>query len=328
MIYPWQQAQWQLFSQQYQQGHLHHAYLLYGQPGVGKLAFGREMANRLLCQQPGDTACGECQHCQWSQAGEHPDLYELAPQDKSVIIKIDQVRQLVSELSQSPHQGAYQVVIIHPAEALALSASNALLKTLEEPIGQVVFILVSDSPWRLLPTVRSRCLMLPCQLQAVVDARTWLQAQIPESTTSSASALLRAAHGAPLLALSYSKQDYLSLMEHWLKDLKALTTQSADLVAMATGAIKQDIQIVLAVLIDVLSDMMKLVLKAERSHLIFQDHADTMQSMVCSVSFSQLAACFDQAVKSRTLLQTTTGINAQLVIESWLIQWMQMFISS
>ena len=326
MIYPWQQSQWKLFIQQYQHRHLHHAYLLYGQPGVGKLAFAHAMAHRLLCQEPGDTACGQCQHCVWSQSGEHPDLYELTPQEKSVIIKVDQVRQLVTDLAQSAHQGAYQVVIIHPAESLALSASNALLKTLEEPIGQIIFILVSDSPWRMLPTVRSRCLMLPCQLQSSCEAQAWLQEHISKSTTSSVSALLRAAHGAPLLALAYSERDYFSLLEHWLNDLNALATQSGDVVTIAAAAIKHDVQVLLAVLIDMLSDMMKLVLKVDQSHLIFQDQADNMRKMVLSLSYSQLAPCFDQAVKSRALLQTTTSVNAQLVIESWLIQWMQMFI--
>ncbi len=132
-----------------------------------------------------------------SAAGTHPDLHRLSPEDKSRAIKIDQVRKLVGFATRTAQYSGYRVAIVAPAEALNRNAQNALLKTLEEPGGQTLLLLVCDQPTLLLPTIRSRCqqriLPLPPQEQAL----EWLQGQVGESARS----LLDAAQGAPLRAL-------------------------------------------------------------------------------------------------------------------------------
>lgn len=154
-IYPWQQAQWQSVLQQLQADRLPHALLLAGPSGLGKRSFANALAAHALCVK--HTACGQCRSCLLLNASNHPDLLELQPEAEGKAIKIEQVRELVTELGQTAQQGSYQVVVIEPAEAMNKAGANALLKTLEEPPGPVIFLLISHQPATIPATIRSRC---------------------------------------------------------------------------------------------------------------------------------------------------------------------------
>ena len=129
-IYPWQQRRWQQLRQQVAQNRLPHAILITGQAGVGKYHFANSFARFLLCQQRTTDACGYCQSCHWFNAATHPDLIRIQPEEEGKAIKIAQIRQLVHDLSHTASQIGYQVVILHPAEAMNKAAANALLKIL------------------------------------------------------------------------------------------------------------------------------------------------------------------------------------------------------
>ena len=90
------------------------------------------------------------------QAGNNPDVLIVAPED-SRVVRIDQIRSLIDFAWQTSHAVGRQVIILEQAEAMNPSAANALLKTLEEPPGQLLLLLITDNPGKLLPTIRSRC---------------------------------------------------------------------------------------------------------------------------------------------------------------------------
>ena len=176
---------------------LPHALLIQGRGGLGKTALAMAFAQQLLCEgtTSADRACGQCQACLWFSQGNHPDFRLLQPEAlaespaaegearrrdgeaASRQIRIDQVREVQGLLEIGTHRRGLRVVLIRPAEAMNVAASNALLKSLEEPPPSTVFLLVSSMPDRLLPTVRSRCQRVSVPPASAADAVPWLAAQ-------------------------------------------------------------------------------------------------------------------------------------------------------
>jgi DNA polymerase-3 subunit delta' len=135
-------------------------YLFTGESGIGKRALAVEFGRLLNCLSPvkgqeGPDACGECSHCERIKKGVHPDFRMVTPEDG--MIRIEQVRDLIEFLSLKALEAQYKIIIIDEAERMNPAASNAFLKTLEEPPEGSLIILVTSLPDQLLDTVRSRC---------------------------------------------------------------------------------------------------------------------------------------------------------------------------
>lgn len=213
MHYPWLESAWQQLMSQ--RAHLPHAILLKGRAGIGKHDFAVAFAKALLCQNPvNQHACGQCQSCSWFEEGAHPDYKWLtpegedAPEDatkktvKRTIISVAQIRQLRDFVGLSSHQSGLKVIVLSPAVALNTASANALLKMLEEPPADTLFVLVSSQPQRLLPTIISRCQTLTLPMPEIQAALAWLASQ----GLGDAEKWLAEAGGAPLLALALNER--------------------------------------------------------------------------------------------------------------------------
>jgi len=137
-------------------GKLAHSYLFYGPQGVGKEFAAREFAKLLNCTENKSDTCDKCSTCLRITQSKHPDILWIYPAGKSRVITIKQVRRLQDFLAWKPYEGRVKVCVLVDAHTLKAEASNALLKTLEEPPQNSVLVLVTDSPELLLPTIRSR----------------------------------------------------------------------------------------------------------------------------------------------------------------------------
>ncbi|MFT3733475.1 MAG: DNA polymerase III subunit delta' [Rhodocyclaceae bacterium] len=218
---------------------LPHALLFAGAPGSGKRLFAEQLAQALLCQRPDAEgfACGQCGSCNWFGADNHPDMLRLVPaadeaddepegeadggkkeKKKSQQIVIDQVRGMQGLLEISGHQGGRRIVLIDPAEAMNVAAANALLKSLEEPPIDAVFLLVSHAPRRLLPTIRSRCQVRDFPVPDAGVATQWLK----ERGASEPDAVLGFASGLPLAALDYVKGPLAEARKRFASDMLGL----------------------------------------------------------------------------------------------------------
>jgi len=148
-------------------GELHHAVMLHGPAPDVLRALAMQIAKALNCLR--GTAGDDCAACQRIERRLHPDVHFIEVAGERKMISIEQIREIVSEAAMRPYEGRSKVFLIDPAEALSVSGSNALLKTLEEPARDTTFILLTRSPDLLLPTIRSRCQMLYVAGEVKVD---------------------------------------------------------------------------------------------------------------------------------------------------------------
>jgi DNA polymerase-3 subunit delta' len=220
-----------------------HAWLLQGPSGLGQYALAFALARAWLCETPlaDATACGHCPSCHAIGVRTHADLCVLMPETQMLAldwpldekaqaelddkkrkpskeIRVEAMRDTVEFSQRTSSRGRGKVVLIFPAERMNHVTANALLKTLEEPPGDVRFVLASEAAHQLLPTIRSRCLGHTMTWPQEADGLAWLQEQgVP---AAEAATLLRAAGGRPEDALGFANAGRDA--QHWRAVPKAV----------------------------------------------------------------------------------------------------------
>ncbi|MDD2923679.1 DNA polymerase III subunit delta' [Rhodoferax sp.] len=265
---PWLAAQAQTLLAQ--RGH---AWLLAGPSGLGQYALALALARAWLCDQPTPQgACGHCGSCHAIDVHAHADLCVLMPESALVDlgwplsekaqseidskkrkiskeIRVEAMRDTVEFAQRTSARGRGKVVLVFPAERMNVFTANALLKTLEEPAGDVKFVLATEAAHLLLPTIRSRCLGHTMIWPDQNSAMQWLQSQgVP---AAQATVMLRAAGGRPANALQFApisdlwrllpkavQRGDVSVFKDWTpaQTVDALHKLCHDLLAVKTGA--------------------------------------------------------------------------------------------
>lgn len=228
---PWCVPAWEVLAARAASDSLPHALLVCGPAGLGKRVLTEAFVRARLCQSPdGGRACGHCRTCRLLAAGTHPDrvlvTFEENPKTHKMRteIVVDQVRALSARLAMASQLGGWQVAVVDPAEAMNTAAQNALLKTLEEPTASSLIVLVSDHPWDLNPTVRSRCQRVEIAVPTQAQATAWLESR----GVADSAAVLAAAGGNPGQAWLLAEHGGMQRRQEVARDLLALAAGRGD----------------------------------------------------------------------------------------------------
>ncbi|QJP10073.1 DNA polymerase III subunit delta' [Pseudomonas multiresinivorans] len=318
-IYPWQQGLWQQLSSRPRHAH---AYLLHGPAGIGKRVLAENLVHFLLCQRPAaGKACGQCKACQLLAAGTHPDFFLLEPEEPEKPIRVDQVRELVGFVVQTAQLGGRKVVLLEPAEAMNLNAANALLKSLEEPSGDTVLLLISHQPSRLLPTIKSRCVQQACPQPSAEQARAWLEGALPAEPVEALDELLVLAGGSPLTALRLQGQGVREQRAQVVEGVKKLLKQQ-----VAPGQLAESWNAVpLPLLFDWFCDWSLLILRYQLARdeegLGLTDMRKVVQYLAEKSTQPKVLAMQDWLLLQRQKVLNKANLNRALLLEALLVQW-------
>lgn len=314
---PWHDAQWRRLQQCRAAGRLPHALLLVGPAGLGKLTFARRLAQALLCEWPdaaGD-ACGQCRSCRLFQAGSHPDYSPVQPAEEGKVIKIDQIRDLCAFLSYTPQYGGHKIALLEPADRLNVNAANSLLKTLEEPPGDCLLLLVTAQAARLPATVRSRCQVLSFNPPAPDIALPWLKARTAGNLD--AAALLEAAGGTPLTALTYADGERWRRRQQLADGYEQVMTGRLDPIRVAEDWTRGDLTENLRWLVSWQIDLIRLKMSSHPPHLSNPDLRSLLQSWAERQTPRLLFERLDTVIRLHTLC-VTTQVRADILLEAFL----------
>ncbi|WP_096084497.1 DNA polymerase III subunit delta' [Agaribacterium haliotis] len=312
--YPWQKKLWQGFCQNIAAGRLPHALLLGGVDGLGLEELGQSMARYLLCQNTlDDVACGRCRGCELLHAGSHPDFFQLKPEDGARQIKVDQVRDCVDFVAKTAHFDGPKLVLVEQAEAMNINAANALLKSLEEPAGRCVFILVSARSNAILPTIRSRCQCLNLALPSESSARAWLE----EHGSAKACQFLRQAGGAPLKALAWAGAGMAEQQLALWQQLLELSQARLGAIALAGKWQGQDVSELIQMQQFLIESVIRQQLAAEH---IPADLA-SLAAVLCSLEQGYLFRLHDKLGRRLQQLHGAANLNEQLQLEEMAMDW-------
>ncbi|WP_374481232.1 DNA polymerase III subunit delta' [Zoogloea sp.] len=340
MIFEWQMPLWRRAVDRAER--MPHALLFAGPAGGGKRVFAEALAARVLCANPGSDghACGLCDDCLWRLAGNHPDLLRVVPEADqeergegaaekpeggkaaSRQIVIEQIRALQQALTTGGHRGSQRVVIVDPAEAMNVFTANALLKLLEEPTTNVQFLLISSSPKRLLPTIRSRCQTWTFARPPADTAARWLA----ERQVADADVLLAFAGGMPLAASELAEGGGAAALRRFVADVSAVPAKaplrlagewdswlkSKD--AQSTGL---DMATLTSWLQRWIADLVSLRLGGPVR--FFPTRLSALQAIADRLSVDTALGCYNEITQSRRVAQHP--LNARLFLEDMLLRY-------
>jgi DNA polymerase-3 subunit delta' len=317
-IFPWLSTIWQQLINYKCSQKIPSGLLLSGVQGIGKEPLAMRFAQYFLCR--GDTkidACGNCKSCKLFLAGSHPDFFRISPEEKSHVIKIEQIRNLTDALTQTSFLGGYQIVIISLAEQMNKAAANSLLKTLEEPSGHVLILLLSHQPTSVPATILSRCQHVKIPLPKTAEVEAWLSTQsTPNSTVKLALSL---ADYIPLRALDFLKQEKQKLRDNLLVHLKQVQRGLVEPIVAAASCLtltEEQVRFLMTLTLD--------MIKIKFSTNGFLTHHDKLSELseLCSQwSVAQLYKFLDLLFETFGLLTHQNNVNAQLLMEKIFINW-------
>lgn len=213
----------EVFRRSIRSGKTAHSYLFEGPSGCGRRKTALALIQAIFCRDAGDDACGVCPACRKVASGNHADIHSVEPLPDKRDISIDQLREMQRELALRPYEAPRKACIIEPADRMSVNAANSLLKTLEEPPGNAIIILLTENADMLLPTIRSRCQLVRFAPLSPEHVARLLERGGMESASASLLALM--ADGSMQRALELDDESLATRRELLLTHLSGLSLE-------------------------------------------------------------------------------------------------------
>jgi len=318
--FAWQASCWSQLIQQHQSGRLPHALLIAGEEGVGKHHLAKAFAAYLLCRTPNNGACGTCATCLLFAAGTHPDLLEIRPESEGKQIRIEQIRSLQQYANKTAQQGGFRVVILKPADAMNINAANALLKNLEEPGENILFILLTHRLSAVIPTIRSRCQQFSLPIPNDEQSLIWLKNHLSSQASLHAEKLLKMAQGNPLMAQELALESLHKQRDKLVSLMEGLT-RGSDPVELAPSFIEGEIRWTLRWMQQWLTDWCRWSITEDETSISFPDMLPLYRQWQHTATLNNAQMLFRDVGRLRTQLASGANPNTQLAMEALLIRW-------
>ncbi len=304
---------------------LAHAYLFHGEEAIGKRLTAIRFAQALSCERPPDTegldSCGTCRSCQQIEARTHPDFFVIEPDPEQATqqIKIEQVREIEHQIMYRPLIGERKICLINDADRMTIGAANALLKTLEEPPGHSLFLLIASRPAALPATIRSRCqaLRFTTLARTQVEAALILKREIPPSDARFLAIISEGRIGEALMSdvkdTRQRQQELVDLVRPQSLQSIGSILSSAEAIAKADRA--QDI---LAWMTRWIRDLVVIQVGGDRDQILNLDDLTTLESYAQQADTDALLGLLREI--ELTEQRATRHLNLQMALEMILLR--------
>ena len=312
-LYPWLRQHYKNLFQVQQGGRLPHALLFVGPSGIGKHELGRRLALSVLMSHSSGTS--ENRVLELFTAATHPDYTELRPLEDKTLISVEQVRDLIARLSLTAQLSTHKVALISPAEAMNAAAANALLKTLEEPAGDAIIILISHNTGLLPATVRSRCQRTVLGLPSREAALDWLR----QDLAGDAERYLELANGSPVTARELYDCAMATRQDEVLKDLALLYQGRLSVYSVAQRWKDLELNLCIIWLRQLVGALIRYLMNSDFTSTIQSNFLKNLKISSGTIDLPELYRYLDYL--NQASLELTANLNRELFMEQILSRW-------
>ncbi len=319
MNYPEQPRVSEILAGSLRHDRLAHAYLFAGPRGSGKMEIALHLAKSLFCIELTGDACGKCLQCHRIEAGNHPDVHIIVPDGAS--LKIDQVRALQKEMTMRAVEAGRKVYILEHVDRMTTQAANSLLKFLEEPPDGVLAILITENSHAVLPTILSRCQILPF---SPLSAETIAGKLTEEGITPGLARVASQITTQLVIARELSQSEWFAQLRniviqlvHEMKQRNSLALFTIQDQLGKNDRFKEELALFLDLLILWLRDILYVQVGRE-TRLINSDQQDVLRGQALVWTQTELLHGIDAVMDTRKRIERNA--NAQLALERLVLQ--------
>ncbi len=298
----------------FENGRLAQAYLVVGPPREGGGALAQRVLALLFCEAASERPCGACPACQAAESGRLPDVMTLEPVKKAQMIDIKQIRDLTHFMGQTSFVGGWKAGVLLYADRITTGAANAFLKVLEEPPPRSLFLLLSEQPSSLLPTILSRCHKVSAATENAAAIRPWMDRLAPMLEKGAAGPLDALGAAAELGALLAEKRHEIETMENENPPLTDNSEEADEILdARIAARYKEARAVMMRALLLWHRDALAVVSGADSTLLVYADKAESLRAQAARLTVAQALARVEAVEEMQAQLEQ--NVNESVVLQ-------------